>query len=265
MTLAEAVAAAVTSWLALAIALAYGMDALGWQLAPAAVATLATIVVVATWLRIVRRATLNPDELVPWALIVALLLGWQLWLAWPSLLPPGRGPDLTHHLLLVDFIQRGGRLPHDLGLEGAMGEMAHYTPGLHLLAVLVGAWAGTDGFHAIYFVVAFSAALTVGYVFLITLRLLPVQQTRIPIALTSVFMVLGVRAYVGDAFIHDSFLAQVVSTLFAVAMWWAVTVWDEAPSRLINVVIALTAIGVFLTWPVWIWPPLITFVWLVLA
>ncbi len=63
--------------------------------------------------------------------------------AWPSLVPPGRGPDLTHHLLLVDYIEQHHHLVHDRSLDGAMGEMAHYTPGSHLLAVMAGTWFGT--------------------------------------------------------------------------------------------------------------------------
>ena len=146
-----------------------------------------------------------------------------------------------------------------------MGEMAHYTPGLHLLAVLAGAWTGTDGFRAIYSVVAFSSAMTVGFVFLIALRVLSTRSARVPIALAAVLLAVGVRAYVADAFVHESFLAQVVAALFAVAMWWAVTVWDEAPSPFAAAIVGITAVGVFLTWPVWIGPPLLTFLALVLT
>ena len=39
-----------------------------------------------------------------------------------------------------------------------MGEMAHYTPGAHLLAVLLGAWTGTDGLRAFYPLLAACAA-----------------------------------------------------------------------------------------------------------
>jgi hypothetical protein len=265
MSLAEAVATALTSWLALLVAVAYGFDALGFRLSPAIVGLLALGAVALGWGGVIRRATRNMGELVGWLLIVTLFLAWLLGLAWPALLPPGRGPDLTHHLLLVDFIEHNQRLPFGLGLEGAMGEMAHYTPGLHLLAVLAGAWTGTDGFRAIYFVVSLSAALTMGFVFLIAIRVLPATSSRIPIALAGVVLVAGVRSYVADAFVHDSFLAQAVSALFAVASWWAVTAWDDEPSASAAAVLSLTAVGVFLTWPVWIGPPLFTFLLLVLT
>jgi hypothetical protein len=265
MSLAEALATAVTSWLALVIAVAYGMDALGVRLSPAVIGLLPVGAVALGWGGAIRRATRTVGELVGWLIVVILFLAWLMWLAWPALLPPGRGPDLTHHLLLVDFIERNHRLPLGLGLEGAMGEMAHYTPGLHLLAVLAGAWTGTDGFRAIYFVVALSAALTLGFVFLIALRVLPATPWRIPIALTGVVLAGGVRGYVADAFVHDSFLAQAVSVLFAVAFWWAATAWDDEPSPSAAAVVSVTAVGVFLTWPVWIGPPLLSFLALVLT
>ena len=266
MSLAEAVATALTSWLALVIAVAYGLDALGFTLSPAVIGPLALGAVALGWGGVIRRATREPPESsLGWLIVVILFFAWLVWLAWPALLPPGRGPDLTHHLLLVDFIERTHRLPFGLGLEGAMGEMAHYTPGLHLLAVLAGDWTGTDGFRAIYLVVSLSAALTMGFVFLIAIRVLPATPSRIPIALAGVVLAAGVRGYVADAFVHDSFLAQAVSALFAVAFWWGVTAWDDEPSLTAAAVVSCSAVGVFLTWPVWIGPPLLTFLGLVLT
>ena len=66
-----------------------------------------------------------------------------------------------------------GHLVHDRSLEGAMGEMAHYTPGAHLLAVIAGSWFGVDGLRAFYPLLVLCAALTAGFVFLIARRLLP--------------------------------------------------------------------------------------------
>ena len=92
-------------------------------------------------------------------------------MSWPSLVPPGRGPDLTHHLLLVDYIQQNGHLVHDRSLDGAMGEMAHYTPAAHLLAVIAGAVFGVDGLRAFFPMAVVCAALTAGFVFLIARRI----------------------------------------------------------------------------------------------
>lgn len=183
-----------------------------------------------------------------------VLLGWILHLAWPALLPTGRGSDLTHHLLLTDYIERHWRLVHDPALAAVMGEMAHYTPGSHLLAALAGAWSGSDALRAFYPLLAACAALTAGFVFLIARRLLPT-----PLALISVMLLMLPLHYFVGAFTLDGFLAQSVSSLFAVFLWWAIVVWDEQPSRAVAAVIGMAALGVFLAWPVWIGPPLLVF------
>jgi hypothetical protein len=268
MNVAEVAAATVACWLVSIGVLAYGMDALGLTISP-------WVVLVASWLTtgavtrsLWRTERRDPWPLVAWTAVVLLVLAWLLRIAWPALLPPGKGPDLTHHLLLIDYIEQHWRLVHDPALEAAMGEMAHYTPGAHLLAVLFGAWTGTDGFRAVYPLVSFTAALTAGFVFLITLRMtgrrVPKADSRaplygVPLALIAVLLMLLPHAYFADAFTHDSYLAQVVSTLFAVAAWWAVLVWDDEPSPTAAMLIGVMALGVFLAWPVWIGPPLLAF------
>ena len=49
-------------------------------------------------------------DLLGFAGVVLAVLGALLWLAWPELLPIGGGSDLTHHLQLIDFIDRHWRL-----------------------------------------------------------------------------------------------------------------------------------------------------------
>src|SRR6185295_10863767 len=154
------------------MAVAYAIDRVGLMIAPALVlvAAFAAAVVVFAWLR----AEPSPRrETVAFVAILAVTLGYLLWIARPALLPIGSGPDLTHHLILVDYIERHWRLVHDPSLGAVMGEMADYTPGLHLLAALAGAWTRTDGLHAIYPVVALTIALKAGFVFLIAMRVLP--------------------------------------------------------------------------------------------
>ena len=233
---------------------AYLTDAAGFTISPmfVLVATLATTLVVARALA--PQASGGLGDLAAWAGVVVGLLGWILQLAWPALLPPGRGSDLTHHLLLTDFIERHWRLVHDPQLAGVMGEMAHYTPGSHLLATLTGVWTGTNALRAFYPLLAVCAALTGGFVFLIARRLLPT-----PFAIISVILLLLPLHYFVGAFTHDGFLAQAVSSLFAVLMWWAIVVWDEQPSRAVAALIAIAALGVFLAWPMWIGPPLLVF------
>ena len=188
------------------------------------------------------------------------LIAMFLRMSWPSLVPPGRGPDLTHHLLLVDYIQQNGHLVHDRSLDGAMGEMAHYTPAAHLLAVIVGAAFGVDGLRAFFPLVVVCAALTAGFVFLIARRI----GLALPYSIAAVVLLFLPAQYFFGAFTHDAFLAQTVSTLFAVAAWWAIAQWDDQPSSIGAIAIAIFLVATFLSWPIWIGPPLLVFLALLL-
>ena len=212
-------------WLALVVIAGYAIDAAGVGVAPWAVLVIATIAVAAL-ARVGRhidwRAT---GDLLPWIGVCVFVTLALLRMAWPALLPPGRGPDLTHHLLLVDYIEQHGHLVHDRSLDGSMGEMAHYTPGAHLLAVLIGKWVGSDGLRVFFPLLTGVTALTAGFVFLICRRLL----LAIPYSIVAVILLFLPAQYFYGAFTHDSFLAQMVATFFAVAAWWALIAWDEEP------------------------------------
>lgn len=261
MSLAEIVAAALAAFLASAAVVPYLLDALGLGLMPGVVlAASLAIAGVAAW-SLVRGDRQGPPkggrymDAVAWAGVVAAVTAWLLRIAWPLLLPPGHGSDLTHHLLLVDYIERAGHLVHDRALEVAMGEMAHYTPGAHLLAVLFGAWTGTDGFRAFFPVIAVSTALAAGFIFLTARRL----RLPIPFAIASVMLLILPLDYFTGAFTHDAFLAQAVCTSFTVAAWWALTVWEQRPTAAVAALFGLLVTAVFLAWPVWIGPPLLVF------
>jgi hypothetical protein len=259
LTAGERVAASIVAFLVAAMTVAYAIDRLGFTIAPAFVLIAA---VAAALGPLVARQTETPDraESIAFAAIVGATFAYLLWLARPSLLPVGSGPDLTHHLILVDYIERHWRLVHDPALGAVMGEMVDYTPGFHLLAVLAGAWTGTDGFHAAYPVLALTVALKAGVVFLIAMRLLRRSGNAPPqilVAVAAALMLFVPREYFLRSFTEHAFLAQVVSELFAVAMWWALVVWDERPSRAAMTYFAIAGIGAFLTWPVWIGPLLL--------
>ena len=194
-------------------------------------------------------------DLISWFGIVIFLIAMFLRMSWPSLVPPGRGPDLTHHLVLVDYIQQHGHLVHDRSLDGAMGEMAHYTPAAHLLAVIAGAVFGVDGLRAFFPLVVVCAALTAGFVFLIARRM----GLSMPYAIVAVVLLFLPAQYFFGAFTHDGFLAQTVSTLFAVAMWWAIVQWDDQPTIAGAIAISIFLVATFLSWPIWIGPPLVVF------
>jgi len=207
------------------------------------------------WLR--RSATADRDAAAISAAVVGIAFAWLLWLARPELLPTGSGPDLVHHLALIGYIEQHWRLVHDVRLSEYLGEMIDYTPGVHLLAALGGAWLRTGGLHALHAVIALTVAIKAGFVFLIARRLVPAERTRNAFGVLAVVLLLVPYAYSVGSFTDQSYLAQVASELFAVAMWWTLIVWDERPSRGAAALFAAFGVGAFLTWPVWTGPLLL--------
>ena len=257
LTGAEALAVSLLATLSSLVIAVYLLDRVGLAFTPnrmlavAAAAAIGTIV----WLRL--HAVWRTGEAAALVGILVAVFGGLMWIARPSFLPLGSGPDLTHHLQLIGFIETHWTLVHEASVEWSIGEMVHYTPGSQALAALAGAWGGTDGLHAVYPLLAATVALKAGFLFLITLRLLPRGQAhRIPLALASVVLLGLPLGYVLGSFARDSFFAQVVSELFAVGMWWALTVWDESPQWRPMAIFALAGAAAFLTWPVWIGAPL---------
>ncbi len=270
MSIAEAIARSITCWLALAAIAGYAIDGLGFGVQPWAAIAIAigatgvaagqgTLSGVAALAR-PRSTGSQSADLLSWLGIVIFLIAMLLRLSWPSLVPPGRGPDLTHHLLLVDYIQQTGHLVHDRSLDGAMGEMAHYTPAAHLLAVIAGAAFGVDALRAFFPLAVVCAALTAGFVFLIARR----SGVAVPYSIAAVVLLFLAPQYFFGAFTHDGFLAQTVSTVFAVAAWWAIAQWDDRPTTEGAIAIAIFLVATFLSWPIWIGPPLLVFFALVL-
>src|SRR5712691_5692450 len=179
ITLAEAIALSLVTVLAWIVVGGYAADRLGFRIAPAAIlpVSIGATFAACVWAR--RRVTWDAREAMTLGGVVAAVFAWLLWLAWPALLPPGHGPDLAHHLLLIDYIERHWRLVHEASVEIYLGQMVHYTPGVHILAALAGAWTRTDGLHVVYPLIAWTVAVKAGFVFLIALRVLPRDVPRI--------------------------------------------------------------------------------------
>ena len=204
-----------------------------------------------------RRAVWDRTETVTFAGIVAITFIWLLWIARPSFFPLGGGPDLTHHLLLITYIEAHWRLVHDPGVQEFLGEMVQYTPGSHILTALAGAWSRSNGLHALHAVMAASAALKAGFVFLIAMRVLPRDLPRVPIAALASISLFASQSYFLGSFAQYSFLAQVVSEYFALAMLWTLISWDQEHTRWSMAVTGLLGAALFLTWPILIGPPLV--------
>ena len=264
MTRAESIALSAATALVVAIVLPYFLDLAGVGIAPVAslVAALGAAGAVAFRARSSRSA---PGDTVLFVLTFIATIAFLVRVVGPSLLPSGSGPDLTHHLLLIDYIDRHQSLVHDPDAGRYLGEMAHYTPGLHLLSVIGGVMTGVNGFFAVFPVVALSVALKFGFFALILLRLFEDLPARLMAAAAGTALILSLSPFTIQSFTHDSFLAQVVAELFAMVMWWALIVWDRTPSPWSMVVFGVAGAAAFLTWPVWVGPLLVALVFLVSA
>ena len=251
----EAGAASAVAWIASAIIAAWLGDTVGFTIAPWAILALSLAAAVAVFLSLPRGAIPDRPALPAFAAIVLTTFGWLMWRARPDFLPTGSGSDLAHHLALLAYIERHGRLVHDATLGAYLGEMIDYTPGVHLLAVLAAAWFRTDALHAIHPVVALTAALKSGIVFLIARRLMPDGVPRVPLAMAAALLLWLPYTLFAGSFMEQSFLSQAVSELFAVAMWGALVAWEGRPTAGAVALFALFGAAAFLTWPIWIGPP----------
>ena len=254
----SAVAAAFAGALAATVTVPYVLGWLGLPLMPAVVGILACAA--GAWSATVVSSMPAGDAapLWAWSAVVGIAGAWLASLSWPLLLPPGGGSDLTHHLLLVDVIERTRHLVDGDVMGGALSEMAHYTPGLHLAIVVLGSLAHVDPWRAAHPLVIATVALKAGFVFLIAHRALAGARTRLPLAFASVLLVLFVpRAYSLGGFLQSGYLAQVAAELFVLAGWWALMAWQASPNTGRMALVGVYGAATFLVWPIWIGPLLL--------
>jgi hypothetical protein len=254
-TAAERSAAAIVTGFVAAMLLSYLEDRAIGAIHPFAIPVGAVAIAAACWRLLPRSVERGGVAGLIGSTFLALAL--LLFLAWPALLPIGGGSDLTHHLQLIGFIEQSWRLPRDPSSMESIGNMVNYTPGSHLLAAMAGRWLRSDGLHAMYPVLAVSTALKAGLVYLIARRAAPADEVRTPMALTAVVLLALPYDYSLGSFVRWSFYAQVISETCAVAMWWALVLWDLRPSRGVALLFGLAGAGAYLSWPVWIGPPVV--------
>jgi hypothetical protein len=244
----EAGAASAVAMIASAIIAAYLADTLGFTIAPLPILALSLAVAAALFVRLPRRAAPDRPALPAFAAIVMTTLGWLMWRTRPDFLPTGSGSDLAHHLALLAYIERHGRLVHDATLGAYLGEMIDYTPGAHLLPCCGGvvphraardpSGRGADG------------SAQGGVVFLIARRLMPDGMPRRPFAMAR-RCCCGCHApssrIVHGAVVPSQAVCRVVRSRDVGARWCV------GNGRGRRGLFALCA-AAFLTWPIWIGP-----------
>src|SRR5262249_17745912 len=117
LSAAERLAVTALSVFVVPVIAAYLLDRLGLAFAPTPLLLLALAAAALTAVWVSKGAAVRWGEIAALASVVFASFAGLLWLARPALLPLGTGLDLTHHLLLVEFIERHWRLVHDPSLE----------------------------------------------------------------------------------------------------------------------------------------------------
>lgn len=259
LTQAEAWAAALVAGLAAAVVVPFLADLAGFPFPPWPMLAVTVATTLASLAVFSRQAVPASSQWRLWVAVVVALGTWLVWLARPSFLPISTGPDLTHHLQLIRYLETHWRLVHDPSVERFLGEMTQYTPGSQLLAAFAGAWSGTDGLRALHALLAVTVALKAGLLLLIASRLVGNGASRLPLALCSVLLLFAAPRYFLGSLTEYAFVAQVVAELFVVGLWWIAVAWDARPRLLLAALFSAAGAAAFLTWPVYTGPPALAF------
>ncbi len=260
LTRGEALLASATATLAFAILAAYLPYRLGWRVSPAVVLLVTVVTAAIVTGALIQLASAALSHSIALLVVVACTGVFFLVLAAPDLLPLGGGPDLAHHLVLINYIERNWRLVDDPALYPYLGDMMDYTPGGHLLIALAGAWARTMALRVVHPVLVLTVALKAGVIFSIAQRLAVQRDAGTLTGVAAVILLFMPYAYFAGSFTTHSYWPQVISELFACAAWWMITIWNDRPSSAVAALFAVFGAVVFVTWPIWIGPIVLLYV-----
>jgi hypothetical protein len=230
------------------MAAGYGLDLAGLPIVPLVLLLLAGAGVVTA------RVLLQP-RFDPWfSLVVLAAFACAMWIAGPPFLPVTNGPDVVHHLQLIRAIDTTRRLPHGTMLYPYLLEMMNYTPGAHILAAAASRLLSADPLAVVYPMAAAFFAIKTGSIYALARRLIRPLPGADVAALAAPILAFGAPVYFLGSFVQFFFFSQVVSEAFAVGMLLALVRWLQLGEDRDLVALAACAVGVVLSWPVWIVP-----------
>ncbi len=230
------------------MAAAYVFDLVGLPLVPI------VLLIVGGACAVSARLLLQPRTDGWFTLVAVAAFGYAIWIASPALLPVTNGPDVVHHLQLVHAIERTRHLPHDPALAPYLLEMMGYTPGAHILAAEAGSLLEADPLRIIYPIAALFVAIKMGSLYALARRIIAPAPGAAMMALAAPVLALGCAVYVLGGFVQFFFFSQVVSESFAIGMLLALVRWRQLGEDRDLVALAACAVGVVLSWPIWIVP-----------
>lgn len=253
------------------ILVAYALDALGLAIDPGAVLLVSLALLgggfgVAWTRRGLVEVSAPVWATVGWLVVVVGVCGYFLWLARPDFLPVTANGDTVHHVSLIDYILRTRGLVHAPGMDRYLGEMTVYPAGSHILAALVAGWLNlASGLWVMQPLLAVLIALKAGFVYLITLRLLPPGRREPSMGLAAVAALLVMHGYFVASVTAWYFFSMVVAETLAIAALWALVDWYQQPRPAPLAFFSLCCAVTLLTWPTWLPILLITAVALVVS
>ncbi len=265
LTLSEALTLLLVIGLTAVMLTADIFDKLGLRLAPWPVVGVALALTAGPLLGAARCGRLPHLDRDTWAFIAWLGIVNGVWLlllrlAWPSFLPLVDSEDAVAHWLLIDWLRAFGHTPRDPALDPYLGQLGIYPPGFHYLVYLGSSVLPILAERLIHPILALLVALKAGCVFL-TARRTVGGSVGVGAGLVAAALLALPFSYTLWSFTRWSFYPQVASETFAVATLWA-TVWlAQGGGRPAAVVVAVTLVGQYLTWPAWLPISLVTAAW----